>query len=84
MLSQEIERLNNILKGKVDELNASEQRVRALQQEIKNVEMRFSQSETTIVQQWQTKVTSYERENEDLKRRLAEYENRISLMAAEI
>ena len=84
MLSQQIERLNNILKQKVDELNVSEQRVRSLSQEIQSVRIQFNQSETHITQTWQSKITLFERDNEELKRKLSEYENRISLMASEI
>ena len=74
LLSQEIERLNVTLRGKVEEISGLEQRNRSLQHEYEISQKRMSE-EITI--EWRNKITVYEQqvttfqqENEELRRRL--------------
>ena len=59
-MSQEIERLNNALRIKVEESTVFEKKVRSLDDE--NDQLRRSQNELEykFTQEWQSKITSYE------------------------
>ena len=76
-LNAEIERLNNILKIKMDDISSNEGKVRNLNGEIEQLRRKNSEYElriTQITQEWQMKVSSSEshlkQENEELRRRL--------------
>lgn len=60
LMSQEIERLNNALRIKVEESTVFEKKVRSLDDE--NDQLRRSQNELEykFTQEWQSKITSYE------------------------
>jgi len=89
-MAQEIERLNQNLSIKVQELTVFEEKYR-----------RMEYTESTSVQEWRVRVSALEQQvgssqhdNDDLRRRLrdvediqrkvAEYENRIAIMSSEI
>ena len=59
LMSQEIERLNGALRGKVDELSSWEGKWRALQQENETLRRSQSQLESKFTQEWQSKITTY-------------------------
>ena len=87
LLSQEIERLNAMLRNKTDELRQRESEIEVLKR-------RNSELEYSITQEWTIKVNRMNQENEELRRRvsdlgevnrkLSEYENKITLLSNEI
>ena len=79
MLSNEIERLNNVLKSKVEESNGYENKNRTLVQENEGIKREMKSIEQKISVEYQTRITTYEtkirqftQDNEDLKRRVQE------------
>lgn len=74
--------MNNLLRGKVEENNLYETKIRSLQQELDSQKKTTSDYDyrfTQINQEIQTRVTTYEtkikqytQENDDLRRRLQE------------
>jgi len=73
-LSQEIERLNGVLRSKVNE-NES------LKTELKNYELRVSSEYQSKITTFESRIRQFTGEKEDLARKLSEYENRIALMS---
>ena len=81
-LSQEIERLNGALRGKVDEVGSLEGKLQSVRQENEGLRRGGSESEykiTQITQEYSMKISTYENriqqfssENEDLQRRIHE------------
>ena len=97
LLSQEIERLNGLLKQNendktkyVTEIERLNNVLRSKTEESSRVEINYK----TVIEEWQTKVTRYQQDNDDLRRRLqelsdvnrkvAEYENKLVIMQQEI
>ena len=81
MMSQEIERLNNALRIKVEESTGYEKRIRSLDDE--NEKLRRSQSEIEFKysQEWQSKITTYESRIRQFNQDKEGTETRIKQMA---
>ena len=59
-MSQEIERLNNALRIKVEESAGYEKRLRALDEENERLRRSQNELEYKYSQEWQSKITTYE------------------------
>ena len=81
LLSSEIERLNGLLKGKVDEVHTLESRMRQMEQESSTYQRRISEIEHGTVREYQSKVEFITRENEELRVRVKELTNSTSRIA---
>ena len=74
LLSQEIERLNVLIRNKGDEVFRLENTNNNLMQELDMYKKKNSDMEITITREWQTKVTRFTQENDELRNQL----NRLS------
>ena len=59
-MSQEIERLNNALRLKVEESTGYEKRIRAIEDENERLRRAQNEYEYKYSQEWQSKITTYE------------------------
>lgn len=86
LMAQEIERLNGLLKGKLDQNSNYENRFRAYQQEIEGLKRIASDLEFKLSQEHQLSEDLKLRLQGmgDINRKISEYENKISLLNQEI
>lgn len=99
-MSQEIDRLNNQLRLKMDEIKGSENKIRMYEHEFETLQRRFSDAEGMISEHknnrqiLEQKLNSLNNENEELRRtlrelsdanrRITDYEARMTLLGQEV
>lgn len=84
MLTEEIERLNLALRKKVDELGQIDNQYRSVREEYETTVRVFRENEKSASEWMSGEVGRIAREYEDFRKehnkKIAEYENKISLM----
>lgn len=70
LMGPEIDRLNNTLRIKVEELRISEERFRSIQIELEDLRGKYNDMEFRIKQQMNSDMSKLQHENDDLKRKL--------------
>ena len=73
MLTQEVERLNNNLRSKVEENRELENQNYRLTQEIEALKRKNQEYEITITQEWQSKILRYTQEIDEYKVSMGRY-----------
>ena len=76
-MSQEIERLNNNLRAKIEEINQ-------LERDLKNAEFKLTSEYQTKISTYESRIRQFTGDNEEMGRRIKEYDNRIVSLTQEI